>query len=214
MTRPTVKQLLARRATAPQPSEPPADAATGWRAWLLLHGTRIVSLGGQPGAGEWDPHGTDPATCQYPPEWAEPHPPWPHDPPAPGCTCGIRAMVDLGAMLGGYLNEPRRFGFGRHRWQRYPDVYAFRAEHGALDVPDIIGQVRYWGRTLPGSDICDPPGTIRAEHAQLGRVLHLGRWYATEATDIAARYRVEVRVGKATGLDWLYEIAEAEGIDL
>ena len=179
-----------------------SETITAWRAWALDPRGRLLSLHDQRPSGLWNRHPLPPARCLIP-DWYHQHPALApiaarardtsHRPPEPWCVCGYRAMSTLGSLLDAIEHDPEIVGV-----------------RGA-DIPDVIGTVTLWGRTAPGRLGGDPPGTIRAERAQVGARLHLPRHLAGRAAQVRRWYpKAAVRAGRATGLDWLDEIRETE----
>jgi hypothetical protein len=121
-------------------------------------------------------------------------------------------MPELADLLDGVRKEPSHFGLGTSAARLGgKEYYWARERFGVAWVPDVIGQVKAYGRVCGPRR--DPWGTLRVERAWVSGVLHLSHHLADSAWAIRNRYPdAQVRVGEAVGLPWLDEIAAAEGV--
>lgn len=195
---------------------------TGWRWWMLAANGQLTSLGGDSvtSTGDaspvWPAGGHMTATC-----WdslAERmglhftvHDPAPHTPPGDRCECGIRIMETRAALLDALTHDPKRAGVSPSTWRMLGPAYLQdRVSWGVEAVPDVIGQVVAFGRVVGGARRRDPAGTLRAEHARVGTVLHLSPHVGYAAPALREQYPgVRVVVGSAFGLEWLQELRHA-----
>lgn len=181
------------------------DQHTGWRWWQLTSDGHLSGLHTPYARQPWLAGTTITAVCN---QASKTH--GPHDAPWPNCECGIRLMPNLGDLLDGIRRHPARTGITPHVWRVIVShaYYLDRKRYGVLHVPDVIGTIHAHGTI---HDLCpwdDPPGTLRAQHAQVGDQLHLSAHLARLVPRVRRNYpHATVTVGKARGLRWLDEIA-------
>jgi hypothetical protein len=195
------------------------QTVTAWRAWVLDRQGRLYSLQDRSPRGMWTRFGQRKATCDMPPNFytgpatrqAAVASTAAHAPPGENCTCGWRGIADLEAMLSAVVESPHTLGLTADTW-RVAGVYDARVRMGALDIPDVIGEVELSGPVSAGHPGCDPPATLRAANARVGYRLHLARHYAHLGKALRRWYpKADVRIAEQGGLTWLDEIWSAEG---
>lgn len=185
------------------PPAPGTVMRTGWRYWMACASGDLIGVHVVPARIPWLPGAPVRAVCG--------HRPPPHHAPAPDCECGVRIVPKLADLLAGLVDDPARTGCTEAVWRTVfgQAVLADRRAHGVTEVPDVIGEVEYWGAVEPACPWDDPAGVVRAEFARvrLGGRLLLSGHLAAHADALRARYPTcRVVVGERRGLDWVREI--------
>jgi hypothetical protein len=155
---------------------------TAWRGWTVGGDGHLYSPGGLVGrslqAEPWREGRSPDFACPVSVRRATRYPaPYRarlvHRRPARDCTCGLRGLTDVRELLG--------YSFGRHQTAGETPRWS--------DQCDILGQVELSGVILgPWRYDHDPPSTLRAERAVVGRHLYLARPLRRMTPLLAFRY--------------------------
>jgi len=128
-----------------------------------------------------------------------------HPAPGPDCTCGIKAVTDLGALIRRICTDidgqPKNLDFAylAPPWLHPPYL------------PKAVGQVRLSGRILGPAPGYDEDGTLRGEYAEVTGPLFFARPFAGLAQAAAGLYHVDVVVSDLTPPQWMIRACEDGG---